>query len=97
MSERPILIAGNSCYVNADLVSKIEVGQRGLDWYVLCYLDTPNDTLQANMAMLAGPFDEERQATEACERIVVDVFDVRSMHRGGQAHWAWHDETVVRT
>ena len=94
---RPVAIAGKSCYVRADLITKVEVGQRGLDWFVICYLNTPNDTLQANMAYLAGPFEDEREATAACDRIVDDVFTVSSIHRGDGAAWAWHEDGVVRT
>jgi hypothetical protein len=94
---KPKMIAGKSCYVRADLVTKIEVGQRGLDWFVLCYLNTPNDTLQANMAYLAGPYDDEREATEVCDRIVDDLGTVVSVHRGGGAAWAWHEDGMVRS
>jgi hypothetical protein len=85
---KPLMIAGKSCYVRADLVTKIEVGQRGLDWFVLCYLNTPNDTLQANMAYLAGPYDDEREATEVCDRIVADLGTVVSSPVV-MAPWVW--------
>ncbi|MFZ4431560.1 MAG: hypothetical protein ACOYOQ_00035 [Microthrixaceae bacterium] len=92
-----VMVGADGAYVRADLIQKIEVVRHGIDWRVICYLASPNESVQASVAFLTEPIPDERAATDRCDAMVRQLFDVVSDHRGGGARWPWHDPAVAAT
>lgn len=94
--QRPVagvMIAGYGCFVNAQMVAKIDVAQQGRDWFVVAYLNSPNDTLGGHLAYLSPPLPSQSDAASFAETLAQNVYLVFSSDQNGGAHWP--DEVAV--
>jgi hypothetical protein len=97
--QRPVagvMIAGYGCYVNAQTVAKIDVAQQGRDWFVVAYLNSPNDALGGHLAYLTPAFSSQAEAADACDAIARNVYLVFSSAKDGGAHWP-EEVTTLRS
>jgi hypothetical protein len=97
--QRPVagvMIAGYGCYVNASAVAKIDVAQQGRDWFVVAYMNSPNDTLGGHLAYLTPPLNSQYEAAQACDAICQNVYLVFSSVADGGAHWP-EEVTTLRS
>jgi hypothetical protein len=94
--QRPVagvMIAGYGCFVNAQMIAKIDVAEQGRDWFVVAYLNSPNDTLGGHLAYLSPPLRSQAEAATMAETLAQNVYIVFSSVEGGGAHWP--DEVSV--
>lgn len=78
------MIPGYGCYVNTDVVIKIEPVQAGLTYQVVAWLSDPSPAgaRTASAAALTPPIESEAEAMRECERIATDLFNAE-----GHASW----------
>lgn len=89
-SQRPVagvMIAGYGCFVNAQMIAKIDVAQQGRDWFVVAYMNSPNDALGGHLAYLSPPVATQSEAATMAETLARNVYLVFSSAPDGGAHW----------
>lgn len=88
--QRPVagvMIAGYGCFVNAQMIAKIDVAEQGRDWFVVAYLNSPNDALGGHLAYLSPPLRSQAEAATVAETLASNVYIVFSSAEDGGAHW----------
>lgn len=90
------MIAGYGCFVNAHMVAKIDVAQQGRDWFVVAYLNSPNEALGGHLAYLSPPLSSQSEAATFAERLVESVYVLFASSDTGGAYWP-DEVTVLRS